>query len=96
MKPICVPCQRFYRPVRNGFAFIESRPIENQALPGTLAPESWTPYKLWMGDKWRCMGCGAEIIVGTGANPVSQDFHEDFGTKVDRYGGADLLRVNDC
>lgn len=97
MKPICVPCQRFFRPVRNGFAFIESRPVENPAPPGTAAPESWTPYKLWLGDKWRCRGCGAEIVVGTGVNPISQDFHKDFGDKLAQYGhGGELLRVNDC
>ena len=26
MKPICVPCQRFYRPKKNGFMFIEAMP----------------------------------------------------------------------
>jgi hypothetical protein len=31
MKPICVPCQRFYSPLKNGFEFIESRPISTHA-----------------------------------------------------------------
>ncbi len=50
MKPICVPCQRFFRPKKNEFYFLEGMPIEQGAIPGTTEQEQWKPYKLWTGD----------------------------------------------
>ena len=73
MKPICVKCRRFYRPKKNGTAFIEGMPIYGASVPaGLAAPELWQPYKLWMGDLWACPDCGSEIIVGTGVKPISE------------------------
>jgi hypothetical protein len=34
LKPICVKCQRFYRPSRNGVWFLEGMPTHNGAHPG--------------------------------------------------------------
>lgn len=95
MKPICVPCQRFFRPKKNGFYFIEGMPTENRALAGTSEPEKWKPYKVWSGDLWRCQGCGATIVVGTGHNPLAEHYQDDFDQKVASYGAAQL-QVNDC
>jgi hypothetical protein len=92
MKPICVPCQRFYRPKKNGFPFIEGMPIDNLTPPGTAAPHEWKPYKLWMGDKWACEGCGHELVVGVG--PIAEHYQPDFAERVERYGIE--LQVNDC
>jgi hypothetical protein len=94
MKPVCVPCQRFFRPAKNGFAFIEGMP-DGSALPGKAEPEHWHPYKLWVGDKWNCPDCGAEIIVGVARHPVSEHYYDDFQASVKQYGG-DQLQVNDC
>ena len=94
IKPICVRCQRFYRPVKNGFPVIEGMPLGNDAPPGILAPERWVPYKLWVADKWRCEGCGHEIVVGSGANPVSEHYMDDFRKKVEEYQAT--FQVNDC
>lgn len=95
MKPVCVPCQRFFRCVKTGFYFIEAMPKENKALPGTAEPEQWTPYKVWVGDKWQCEGCGAEILSGFGQGPITEHWHEDFQYWVDQTQ-ADQLQVNDC
>ena len=94
MKPICVPCQRFFRPAKNGFAFIEAMP-DGTALPGKAEPEYWQPYKLWMGDKWHCPDCGAEIVVGCAAQPISEHYLPEFADLVKSFGG-DQLQVNDC
>jgi hypothetical protein len=97
MKPICVQCQRFFRPAKNGFYFIEGmqRPGVIKAASGTAEPEKWQPYKLWCGDKWRCDGCGTEIISGVGMHPISvrheRDFHETLKAL-----GAEQFQVNDC
>lgn len=56
MKPVCVPCQRFFTPVKNGFYFIEGRPIGRDVKPGTEMPDRWEPYKVWVGDKYECKG----------------------------------------
>jgi len=94
MKPICVPCQRFYRPKQNGFSFIEGMPIRKDAPKGAEEPEAWVPYKLWRGDLWVCQGCGSEIIVGTGVQAVAEHFENDFEDAI-RICNA-KLQVNDC
>jgi hypothetical protein len=62
---------------------------------GTKAPYMWEPYKLWVGDLWRCPECSHEIVVGVSNRPLSERFHPDFNSLVERYGG-DQLKVNDC
>lgn len=96
-KPVCVPCRRFYRPHRNGTAFVEGKPKcgSHLALPGLEAPDAWDKYKLWMGDLWRCQGCGHEIIVGCGFTPISEDFHPDFEEQIVSWNG-DKIVINDC
>lgn len=93
-KPICVPCQRFFRCVKTGFYFTEGMPI-GKALPGTAEPEKWKPYKLWAGDKFKCEGCGAEIVTGFGSGPIRGHFEKDF-TQIAESLGADKYQVNDC
>ena len=94
MKPICVPCQRFFRPKRNGLPFIEAMPIEGHPEPGTAEPERWAPYKLWIGDLWCCDGCGAEIVSGVAGLPVSEHYKSDFTEQAARLNAA--LQINDC
>jgi hypothetical protein len=95
MKPVCVPCERFFRPAKNGFAFVEGKPTSNGAKPGKAEPEHWQPYKLWMGDRWECPDCGASIIVGFAQHPISEDYHQDFTQRITDWGGGQLL-VKDC
>jgi hypothetical protein len=94
LKPVCVPCRRFFRVEEVGFVFTESMPAVRGAPPGNTAPEKWTPYKIWAGDLWKCPGCGATIVIGSGARPISEHFEPDFGEKAKRYGD-DQLRIND-
>lgn len=95
MKPICVGCRRFYRPEKNGFAFIEGMPVGNvRPLPGTAEPDNWKPYKLWEGDLWRCHGCGHLLIVGVGLAPIAEHYQPDFNSKAAAHGVE--LQVNDC
>ncbi len=57
--------------------------------------DGWHPYKLWLGDLWRCRGCGHEIIVGTGANPVAEAYLADnFDLATKAY--PPIITVNDC
>lgn len=93
-KPVCVACQRFYRPKKNGAAFIEGMPTDGRAIPGTREPEAWKPYKLWLADLWECQGCFHQIIVGAGASPVSEHYRADFALCVETY--KPIVQVNDC
>jgi len=95
MKPVCVPCQRFFRPERNGYYFIEGMPTQGRPLPGTQEPHHWQPYKLWVGDLWQCDGCGAQIVSGVGSRPLGEHYESDFAEQVTRTG-ASQLQVNDC
>ena len=98
MKPICVPCQRFYRCIKNDFAFIEAMPAHDggvaEAVPGNSYPDHWAPYKLWYGDKWRCEGCGSEIVVGCAQRPFAEHYQPNFAKVVDSV--KPQLQVNDC
>ena len=97
LKPICVPCRRFFRIVKTGFYFTEMMPLpgHRRPPPGTKRPDLWTPYKVWSGDLWECEGCGAHIVSGTGRAPIVEHYQPDFVQKVINFG-ADQLEVNDC
>lgn len=82
-KPVCVKCQMFYHPSKNGTPFIEGMP----SGPG------WVPYKLWVGDEWECRGCGAKIIIGC-LHPVAEHYESSFKGHVEFY--APQIQVNDC
>jgi hypothetical protein len=84
MKPICVDCQLFYRPSRNGVWFLE----------GMRRNNAWEPYKLWHGDEWECRGCGGTIIVGVGHVPYAEHYQPDFKRKVEKT--QPYVQINDC
>lgn len=94
MKPACVPCQRFFRPKKNGFAFIEGMPIGREAEPGLREPQSWKPYKAWVGDLWVCPDCDSEIVVGVGGGPFAEHYQPDFENRCTVFGAK--LQINDC
>jgi hypothetical protein len=97
LKPICVQCCRFFRPAKNGFYFVEGmqKPGVVKAARGTAEPEKWTPCKLWSGDKWRCDGCGTEIVAGVGLSPIKERHHPDFQETIEAFNALQL-QVNDC
>lgn len=93
-KPICVGCQRFFRPKKNGFYYVEGMPVGFDVAPGTKEPERWKPYKLWVGDLWVCHGCNTEIVVGSPSSPISENHKQDFADNVKSFKAT--LQVNDC
>lgn len=95
MKPVCVPCQRFFRVKRHGFYFTEGMPKEAGAKPGTSEPEKWKPYKVWASDRFECEGCGAVILSGFGSGPMAEHYQPGFSEAAKRLG-ADQFQVNDC
>ena len=95
MRPICVPCQRFFKVTKNDFWFIEAMPIRDKAVPGNTHPDDWKPYKIWAADKHECQGCGAVILSGFAQQPIAEHYEPDFADKVKRLG-ADPFQVNDC
>lgn len=97
LKPICVPCHRFFRQIKSGFYFIEGMPRGapgGSPKPGLAEADRWKPYKLWSGDKWKCEGCGAEIISGVGHTPISEHYMPEFGKEQERLNAQ--YQVNDC
>lgn len=95
LKPVCVPCARFFRMRKSGFYFVEAMPIISHALPGTAEPDKWRPYKIWSGDRWECEGCGATILSGFGLAPIAHQHQEDFN-QILRNLNASQLQINDC
>ena len=49
--PICVPCKRQYRCVKNGF------PVKDPAVGNC-------PSTYWRADKWKCPNCRHEVVSG--------------------------------
>lgn len=92
-KPACLKCQRFYRPKKNGFMWVEGMPAENGAPPGTEAPDQWKPYKIWHSDLYECQGCGHQLITGHGRTPISEHYKtEEFAHYMPFVEGT----INDC
>lgn len=103
LKPICVPCARFYRPEKNGFTFLEGMPKslpDRRVEPGLSEPENWDPYKLWRGDLWKCQGCGHTIVSGVGRDPLDEHYTHTFKQNVKTVEASHpsrrLFQVNDC
>lgn len=95
-KPVCVPCQRFFRIKKSGFYFTEGFPVgQERALPGKQEPEKWRPYKIWSSDRWECEGCGATILSGFGEQPIAIHHEPDFAHYLKSLK-ADQFQVNDC
>jgi hypothetical protein len=96
MKPICIKCQRFFRIKKMGFYFTEAMPVgPDRAKPGTEEPDKWKPYKIWSGDSWECLGCGATIVSGFAQQPIAVQHEADFGHYMKTLK-ADQFQVNDC
>lgn len=102
-KPMCVRCQCFYRPKKNGVGVVEGMPVqirgeekvrENEDIRGRRRPEAWSPYKLWVADLWECPDCGHELIVGWASAPVSEHYKPEF--KAEIMARRPVLLVNDC
>lgn len=74
-KPVCVKCQRFFKPDKNGVFVLEQKPAMNGAKPGLEEAHNWIPYKVWQADRYKCDGCGTEIVIGFGYHPLWQDFY---------------------
>jgi hypothetical protein len=97
-KPVCAKCDRFMRPHVNGTYVLEGKPRGGGlAPPGKEAPQDWLPYKLWIGDLWRCPTCEAEIVIGFSGGPLSQDFYPEFKDHIERAKRARrFVYCNDC
>ena len=100
MKPVCVPCQRFYRIKKNGYYFIEGMPhgdLEND-IPwdGKSGKDSvgWIPYKLWVGDLWECPDCKAQIVTGVTKNRIAEHYEVTFTQQIQHCNPQ--LFVKDC
>jgi hypothetical protein len=88
MKPaVCMKCNLFFKMKKGGVIWIEGKPIN-----GKHDDTVWTPYKVWSSDLWECKGCGTQIVMGHGFNPISEDFKEGFQGWVDQSN----FQVDDC
>ena len=92
MKPVCVPCERFMRPKRNGYYFVEGMPNGSPHLIGKGAT-GWKPYKIWCGDLWHCPTCGTETVVGVGSEPITVQHQSNFKEWLSKVTG---VFVKDC
>jgi hypothetical protein len=96
MKPICVPCARFYRPKRNGVYLCEGMP-HGPEWDGQIGRDSpgWLPYKIWLGDLWECPNCHSQIISGVGAQPLDEHYTATFKQNLARTNALSYF-IKDC
>ena len=94
MKPVCVPCERFMRPKKNGYWFVEGMPT-HEHVQGAIGKDAagWAPYKVWVGDLYVCPTCKTETVVGVARMPVSEHYQPGFDEVVARVDG---VFVKDC
>jgi hypothetical protein len=99
MKPICVPCERFMRPKKNGFYFIEgmphSHPTETWDEKQGKGSTGWSPYKIWVGDLWECPTCKTQTVSGVARIPIAEHYQPEFIDLAKKLG-ADRFMVKDC
>lgn len=91
LKPICVDCKLFYHPSKNGIEFIEGMP----GFASTSNATDWVPYRIWMGDEWRCPKCKSTIIVGVGKKPLAEHYEPQFDEALASLG-PNPLQIDDC
>ena len=68
-KPVCVPCGLAMYPEQNGVVVLETKDKAKAQ-----------PYRLWRSDKWKCPGCGYEVLSGYSDRciyPGDPDYDED-------------------
>ncbi len=93
MRPICIPCQRFFKVIKNDYYFTEGCPATRGTNPAIADKGHWKPYRIWAGDQYKCPGCGAEIVSGIGHGPLGEKHEPDFEAKHTSLG-ANRLQVN--
>ena len=91
-KMVCVACQTFYHPVKNGIVINEQMPVATAAEPGNIDPTAWTPYRVWMADLFECRHCGHRIIAGFAKEPAAVQHEPEFPEAM-KYVA---YTVNDC
>jgi hypothetical protein len=70
-QPICVECGRIMRCSKNGF-FVH------------VLDSRGGPYQIWSADKWQCSGCGREVVVGFGNEPIAEYYEPGFSSWLPR------------
>lgn len=79
-RPVCIKCNRELHPETNGV--------------GVLDINDNGPYELWDADKWKCPGCGLEVVGGFGSGPISAHYKDDFKSMIHHYSSRNLLIKN--
>jgi hypothetical protein len=92
MKPVCVQCQTFYHPKKNGVVVLEQMPVATAAEPGVIDPTAWKPYKIWLADLLECHSCGMELITGFAPHPAAEHHEPEFAEAMSFVTHT----VNDC
>jgi hypothetical protein len=94
LKPICVSCGTFFKPVKSGIRVLEQMPKIPQAVPGIVAADDWRPYKIWQADLYECRSCGSQVVSGYGLNPIAIQHMPDFKKMLEEHPPD--VTVNDC
>lgn len=89
MKPACVKCGLFFQPKKNGVVLEEGRPVDHPS-----GQQEWLPYKLWHADLLECTGCGTQIIVGYGFEPLSEHYKPGYAQWKERF--PPIVFIKDC
>lgn len=101
---VCIKCQKFFHPHKNGVVFEEGMPSHSiYHLKSVLDPDAfenaqaWKPYKLWRADELACPKCDARIIAGVARDNFAEHYEPDY-EEIKRRLGPDGIRVfvKDC
>jgi hypothetical protein len=94
LKPICVSCGTFFKPLKTGISVMEMMQKREGAVAGKVGIEDWKPYKIWQADLYMCRSCGMEIVIGAGMRPIVEHYMPEFEQELKHHPPE--VTVNDC
>lgn len=81
-RAVCVTCS------------VEMEPDRNGHIVELMAGKE--PYQLWEGDRYKCQHCGIKVVVGFGAAPLVEHYHDSYGRTLEKaMASGDFTRVED-
>lgn len=94
MMIVCLKCEKFFHPYKNGVIVEEGMPITNR----TTGEEKWVSYKLWRADEVVCRSCDTHIVAGFAHHPFMEHYMEHYAPYKAQLEEANKLRafIKDC
>ena len=74
---------------------LELRIVNTGAVSAEMFQGNSRIYRLWSTDKWKCPGCGFQVLSGFAQRPLAEHFDTDCEIKVNELleKGVEVIRI---